>query len=82
MAVTVDLTGVRTLAEFHERVRAALTVPAWYGDNLDALHDLLTEGDEPVTFRHAGDLRAAQPRFAAALERLCRETAHTALTWD
>lgn len=72
MTVDVDLTGVTTPQELHERVRQALPVPCWYGNNLDALYDVLSERPElSVRFLCAAQLRAAAPRYAAALERLC-----------
>ncbi len=73
MEYVVDLRGVETPEGFQERVREALPVPAWYGGNLDALHDVLAEGGAgwTVRFLHAGALREACPRYAAALERLC-----------
>lgn len=74
MTAIVDLTGVATPGEFHERVRQALDLPAWYGNNLDALHDLLSESDGlSVRFCGAAGLREASPRYAEALERLCRD---------
>lgn len=75
MEYIVDLAGAETPETFHERVRAALPVPSWYGGSLDALYDVLTErgGGWTVRFIHAGALRAARPRYAASLERLCRD---------
>ncbi len=74
MNYDIDLTGVCDPAGFHKRVREILPVPDWYGDNLDALHDILTEQCEwTVRFYHAEQLRAEFPRYAAALERLCED---------
>ncbi len=82
MEYVVDLTGAETPEAFHERVRAALPVPPWYGGNLDALYDVLTErgGEWAVRFTHAGALRAARPRYAASLERLCRDARESGVT--
>ncbi len=74
MIYEIDLTGICGPKEFHRKVREVLPIPEWYGNNLDALHDVLTEqSDWVVWFRHAKDLREARPRYAGALERLCRE---------
>lgn len=74
MIYDVDLTGVRSPAKFHRRIREVLPVPDWYGDNLDALHDILTERkDWTVHFYNAKELREERPRYVASLERLCRE---------
>jgi ribonuclease inhibitor len=62
---TIDLAGVRSAAKMHDALAAALPLPAHYGRNLDALHDVLTEfgGSWTVVFRNAGavarGLRAA-----------------------
>lgn len=72
MTVDVDLAGVTTREEFHERVRQALPVPDWYGNNLDAFHDVLSEQPElTVRLLHATQL---PPRYAAALERICADS--------
>ncbi len=74
MIYEIDLAGVYSPAGLHQRIRQVLPVPEWYGDNLDALHDLLTEQSTwSVRFSRLEELRAAAPRYAAALERLCRE---------
>lgn len=38
----IDLKGVRSQEEFHERIREGLRVPSYYGNNLDATYDVLT----------------------------------------
>ena len=44
--IELDLTGVKTLNELHEKIRIAFDFPEWYGKNWDAFHDLLrTECD-------------------------------------
>ena len=39
----IDLTGVDTYGEVHNRISKALSFPEYYGNNLDALHDCLTD---------------------------------------
>ena len=53
---TIDLAGVRSAAKMHDAIAAALPLPAHYGRNLDALHDVLAEfgGSWTVVFRNAG----------------------------
>lgn len=43
MKYTIDLTGVSDKESLHERLRASLDLPDWYGGNLDAFYDILTE---------------------------------------
>ena len=52
----VDLAGVRSAARLHDALAAQLPLPAHYGRNLDAFHDVLTEfgGCWSIVFRHAG----------------------------
>lgn len=47
---TVTLDGVRLAerAEAMEYLGGALVLPAWWGRNLDALYDCLTQQGEPV----------------------------------
>lgn len=72
MNVDIDLKGAATREEFHERVRQTLPVPEWYGNNLDALYDVITEqADLTVRFLHAEQL---PPRYAAALERMSKDS--------
>ena len=39
----VDLAGVTGIAQLHDRLAEALPLPEWYGRNLDALNDALSE---------------------------------------
>ena len=73
MDFTIDLAGVSTPAELHRRIRAALPCPAWYGDNLDALYDLLTDQGSGwhITFLHTAETESLLPAYMASLQRLC-----------
>ncbi len=42
----VDLAGVSTKDEFHKLLAEVLPLPDYYGGNLDALYDVLTEDGE------------------------------------
>jgi len=41
--VFIDGSSVSSMAEIHAILARELDFPAWYGNNLDALHDCLTE---------------------------------------
>ena len=45
-----------TREKAHKHIRARLDLPDYYGENLDALHDCLTDVHEPtqITLRFAG----------------------------
>lgn len=42
-SITVDCASIQTPRQLHEALAAALSLPAWYGSNLDALYDCLTD---------------------------------------
>ena len=64
----VDLAGVRDAEAMHDALAARLPLPAYYGRNLDALYDVLTEfgGDWRIVFRNAGPV-------ADGLRDVCRD---------
>lgn len=65
--IKVSLEGVRDKQGFLSAVSRALTFPAWFGQNWDALDDCLSDlswRPAPgylVTLSHADDFRVAQP---------------------
>ena len=61
----------------HQTLAAGLRLPDWYGANLDALHDCLTDITEPteLVIRKSGALKAALGDYAAALERVLADCA-------
>jgi len=49
-------------AAMHDHLAEAFSFPAWYGRNLDALYDLLTDIDRPTTIRlHHAQLLEGYP---------------------
>lgn len=72
MRYEIDLTGVASKQTLHERLRQALPLPAWYGNNLDALHDALGElpGPAEIIFRNAGGADPSMAGYIASLRRL------------
>lgn len=52
--ITIDCGQVDSPREFHHALAEALALPAWYGYNLDALHDCLTSlpGEISLTLLH------------------------------
>ncbi len=74
---SVDLAGVRSQAEFLAALAGRLEFPEWFGQNWDALSDVLTElaWEQPngvlLTLERCGDLaRADAAAFETALEVL------------
>ena len=65
MIYTIDLTAVTTPREMHERIKAALSLPEYYGMNLDALWDCLTAFVPlPCTIRLVGQDSVPAPLAA------------------
>ncbi len=56
--VILDFTGCRYLGDFHLRIKKTFGFPDYYGENLDALWDLLRDSCQPkkVFIRGVGDL--------------------------
>lgn len=75
--ITLDGLEIRSVEEVHDLFVRALDLPAWYGRNLDALFDCLTDAREPVTVRllHKDALRERLGRRGSALIRLLRRAA-------
>ena len=44
--VILDGESLLTRSDLHKALREGLEFPEWYGNNLDALHDVLTEYNE------------------------------------
>ena len=72
----IDLTGVENRTELHDRIEQGLPVPEWYGRNLDALYDVLTEpefgGDCLVCFTGCAGSSEKMPRYMEAMRQVCR----------
>ena len=46
--IKLDCTSIHTKEELHKALSGALAFPQWYGNNLDALYDCLTDLEAPV----------------------------------
>lgn len=49
--ITIDCRGFVPRSDLHKAFADALSFPDHYGNNLDALHDCLTDISEPVRIR-------------------------------
>ncbi len=51
MTVTLDCRTITSREQLHDTLAALLALPEYYGRNLNALYDLLTERGEPTVLR-------------------------------
>lgn len=75
--IILDGWEIASMEEVHKRFARALVLPEWYGRNLDALFDCLTDRRESVTV-HLLHREALEDRLGGrgrALVRLLRRAA-------
>ena len=72
MRYEIDLTGISDRSQLHALLRETLPLPEWYGNNLDALYDVLSEGSEPMEliFRNADRAQEDMQDYLTALRRV------------
>lgn len=77
MVVTLDGSLIPNRAALHDLLQDRLALPAYYGRNLDALYDLLTERTQPLVFviSDYSVLEVQLGRYAAALLKTLQDAA-------
>lgn len=77
MMETIRLDGARLCAraEAMELLGQALALPEWWGRNLDALHDCLTELGRPVRLELCDREAMEASRFGGRLLRVLEDSA-------
>lgn len=88
--MVIELNGreLRDHASAHDYLKAQLDLPDYYGRNLDALYDLLTECGEPIqiTLHHVEDMEQQLGPYAGALTEVLRAAADSnpnlTFIWD
>ncbi len=72
MEIVLDLENVCTADEFYDLLDEKLDLPAYFGRNLDALHDVLTEICEETELHiiNTDSVAAAMPKFYRSLKRM------------
>lgn len=75
MKITLNLRSMQSPEAAQDYLAAALALPEYYGKNLDALYDVLTDWDRPAVFRlrlpETGDMAA----YGSRLLRVFRDAA-------
>ena len=61
MQIAIDLAQIQDKDSLHDALQHSLPLPPWYGRNLDALYDALTDGHEQwdIFFSHTDSARTA-----------------------
>ena len=70
--IVMECGEIRTKEDFHNALAKALDFPSWYGGNLDALHDLLTEigSDTTLQLHSWADAETALGPYGSRLEKV------------
>lgn len=73
----LDGTEIGDRGQLHEALASSLSFPEWYGRNLDALYDCLTDMREETEIRilHRDALIEGLGGYAKALEKVLQEAA-------
>ena len=88
MRFVLDGSSVGNRETLHRVLAAGLQFPDWYGGNLDALHDCLTEINQPteLVIRGSDTLETALGSYAAAFRRVLTDSAAQndalTVTWE
>ena len=88
MRFVLDGGSVGNCETLHRVLAAGLQFPDWYGGNLDALHDCLTEINQPteLVIRGSDTLETALGSYAAAFRRVLTDSAAQndalTITWE
>ena len=71
MEIVIDVKELDNLQQMHEQFRKQLQFPENYGNNLDALYDMLTSRQAPLTIKVKKDSNKSWVR----LMRMLRDAA-------
>ena len=72
--VVIDLSRIASKESFHRILQIHLDLPEYYGSNLDALHDCLTEAPGArLVFINAGDLRPGMKRYFSSVKKMLED---------
>ena len=60
MTITIDGLSIKKKEDFYANIKTELNVPEYFGNNLDALYDILTEHPDhlQIEFLHYDRMRA------------------------
>ena len=76
--IVLDIDNVCGADEFYDLLGKHIELPAYFGRNLDALHDVLTEQPETIkiTLVNTDVMEAMAPKFLRKLRRVLEDAAN------
>lgn len=79
--IRLDIGNIHAVRALHIYLAYMLNLPSYYGKNLDALHDVLSEESEDVRIVLAGEPAGGEmqmylPRLVHVMEDCAQENAH------
>ncbi len=74
--VILDFTKTRTVRQMHQRIGRSIALPDYYGNNLDALYDVLTAWPEETCFYVIPGRGLKAGGFTAVLEDAAEANRH------
>ena len=80
----IDGRTVTSMADVHAALAQQLAFPEWYGGNLDALHDALTEIGEDIrlTLVHFDDMKNCRRGFLRVFTDAVEENLHLTVNFE
>lgn len=69
----IDMNGVYSADDFHGLLEEILPLPDYYGENLDALYDVLTEMGKNwhLIFRNYTEAQVCMEKYMKNLRKMC-----------
>ena len=82
--IIIDGAEIHNREELHDILKRELSLPDWYGRNLDALHDCLTDPRPEISLRilNKNALRDALGSYADAFFHVLRDSESDFFHWQ
>ncbi len=77
MTYEINISGVYNADDLHEVIAEALPLPEYYGGNLDALYDVLTDifEDTELKFINCYEAEVMMPKYMMTFKKMCKDAA-------